>query len=119
MYEIQPSAADIDLFTSIPFLNSFLNSPALLNDLKAELPDYLAAAEAVSAQVDPLQWWKSHESQLLKWAKACSLVLLMQPSSTDAERVFSILFNYFSSQQESSLEDYIQLSIMFQYNKHV
>ena len=41
MYVIQPSAADIDLLTSIPFLNS----PAVLNDLKAELPAYLAAAE--------------------------------------------------------------------------
>ncbi len=47
---------------------------------------------------------------------ACGLVLLMQPSSGAAERVFSILSNFFSSQQESSLEDYIGLSIILQYN---
>ncbi len=35
----------------------------------------------------------------------------MQPSSGAAERVFSILSNSFLSQQESSLEDYIELSI--------
>ena len=45
------SAADIDLLTLIPFLNS----PAVLNDIKAELPAYLAAAQGVSAQVDLLQ----------------------------------------------------------------
>ena len=36
------SAADIDL-TSI----QFLYSPAVLNDIKAELPAYLAAAEDI------------------------------------------------------------------------
>ena len=66
-------------------------------------------------QVDPLHWWRGHESQLLKWAKACSLVLLVQPSSTAAERVFSLLSNSFSSRQESSLEDYVELSVMLQY----
>ena len=113
--EIQPSAADIDILTSIPFLNS----PEVLNDLKKELPAYLAAAEDVSPQVDPLHWWRGHESQLPKWAKACSLVLLMQPSSAAAERVFSLLSNSFSSRQESSLEDYVELSVMLQYNKRV
>ena len=42
----------------------------------------------------------------------------MQPSSIASERVFSILTNTFSSQQESSLEDYIQLSVILQYNYH-
>ena len=41
----------------------------------------------------------------------------MQPSSAAAERVrFSILANSFSSRQEAALEDYIQLSVMWQYN---
>jgi len=31
-------------------------------------------------------------------------------------RVFSILTNSFSTQQESSLEDYVQLSVMLQHN---
>lgn len=111
--ELQPSATDINSLSVIPFLNY----PEKLNDLKSELPTYLAAAEDISPQVDPVQWWKSHESSLPKWASACRLVLLMQPSSAAAERVFSILTNSFSHKQESSLEDYIELSIMLQYNK--
>ena len=43
-------------------------------------------------------------------------VLLVQPSSVAAERVFSLLNNAFHSQQESSLEDYLELSVMLQYN---
>ena len=38
--------------------------------------------------------------------------LLLQPSSAAAERVFSILSNSFNSQQESSLEDYTELSVI-------
>ena len=37
----------------------------------------------------------------------------MQPSSVAAECISSILSNSFSSKQESSLEDYIELSIMY------
>ena len=50
-------------------------------------------------------------------ASACKRVLLLQPSSAAAERVFSILSNSFNSQQESSLEDYTELSVILQYNK--
>ena len=42
--------------------------------------------------------------------KSIQVVLLVQPSSVASERVFSILTNSFSTQQESSLEDYVQLS---------
>ena len=50
------------------------------------------------------------------WAKAFTLVALIQPSSAAAERVFSILSDSFSSQQHLALENYIQLSVMLQYN---
>ena len=110
--EIKPTAADIDSLRAIPYLNSNL----MMDGLKAELPLYLAAAEDVSPQADPVQWWKSHKADLPKWAEACGIVLLMQPSSAAAERVFSILSNSFSDRQESSLEDYIELSVMLHYN---
>jgi len=112
--EIKPTAADIDSLRAI----SFLDSTSTIDGLKTELPLYLDAAEDVSAQTDVLQWWKFHQLELPKWAEACSLVLLMQPSSAAAERVFSILSNSFSSRQELSLEDYIELSVMLQYNYH-
>ena len=52
---------------------------------------YLAAAKDVSDQVDPVEWWKAHAGVLKNWAKASRLVILVQPSSATAERVFSIL----------------------------
>ena len=66
--------------------------------------------------MDVLEGWKSHESELRNWCEAFKLVVLVQSSYAGSERV--ILNNSFSSQQESSLEDYnvIQLSVMLQYN---
>ena len=46
----------------------------------------------------------------------CKNVLLVQPSSAAAERVFSILSSSFTERQTSSLEDYIETSVMLQYN---
>ena len=51
-----------------------------------------------------------------KWSSACKIALLVQPSSAAAERVFSILSNCFKDQQTHSLEDYIEASVMLQYN---
>ena len=36
---------------------------------------------------------KNHQNDLPAWAEACKLVLLVQPSSAAAERVFSLLEN--------------------------
>ena len=46
---------------------------------------------------------------------ACK-VALVQPSSSAAERVFSLLTNSFGVQQDLALQDYIECSIMLQYN---
>ena len=43
--------------------------------------------------------------------------LLLQPSSAAAERVFSILKNTFGDQQQTPLGDYVEASLMVQYNK--
>ena len=40
-----------------------------------------------------------------------------QPSSAAGERVFSTLKSSFNEQQECALADYLQASIMLQYNK--
>ena len=105
--ELKPTATDIDALSSFPFLQS-----QTISDLKSELPQYLAAAEDVSSKVNPVEWWKAHEDNLPNWARNCKLVLLVQPSSAAAERVFSILASSFSDRQES-LQDYV---VMLQYN---
>ena len=51
------------------------------------------------------------------YATAARKVLVVQPSSAASERVFSLLNNAFSQQQHSALQDYIEASIMMQYNR--
>lgn len=110
MSELRPTANDLDKLAHFPFLKPKIPS------LKAELPSVLAACEGVHHSVNPIDWWKSHGEQFKTWLEAFKLVLLVQPSSASAERVFSLLTNSFSRQQESALEDYIQLSVLLQYN---
>ena len=59
-----------------------------------------------------MKWWKANENFLPNWA--------VQLSSAAAERVFLLLSTSFGSQQDSSLKDYIESSLMlrYKYNKH-
>ena len=97
----------------------FLDSDEIINGLKAELPDYLAAAEDVSVlnEEQKVEWWHRQEERLPRWVTVVKQVLLIQPSSAAAERVFSILKASFNEQQDCALVDYIQASVMAQYNK--
>ena len=110
--ELKLSCSDIDDLKAI----SCLHSSALLEGLKAELPTYMATADGVSTLVDKQQWWKNHESELPNWSTACKLAFLVQPSSAAAERVFSLLPNSFTERQARFMEDYIETSVMLQYN---
>ena len=47
---------DMDSFTAFPFLNS-----DLIDGLKQELPEYLAAAEDVADEIDIMEWWRTQE----------------------------------------------------------
>jgi len=107
--DIKPAAADIDTLKLFPFLEK-------MNDLKSELPVYLATSEGVSPETDKLEWWRRHEETIPNWASACKMIVLVQPSSGAAERAFSILSNSFSNRQTHSLQDYIETSVMLQYN---
>lgn len=98
-------------------LFSFLDRPACLHGLKTELPLYLAKAKDVSQDVTPVEWWSRHKVSLPHWADAAQKVSLVQPSSAAAERVFSLLKNSFSDRQLHSLQDYIEASLMLQYNR--
>ena len=110
--ELKPTTSDLDILQSLSFLTS-----GDITNLKAELLLYLAATEELSPTVDPTKWWERHREDLPHWASGFRKVVLLQPSSAAAERVFSLLTNAFGHLQESSLEDYISASIMFQYNK--
>ena len=51
------------------------------------------------------------------WATAAKKVLVTQPSSAAAERAFSLLNSTFADNQDNSLKDYIETTIMLRYNK--
>ena len=97
---------------SIPFLNA-----EIIESLKTELPVYLASAADTSNEILPLEWWKRNSSTLPNWSSTAKKVCLIHPSSASAERVFSRLSRTFGDQQDNSLEDYIEASVMLQFNK--
>ena len=58
--------------------------------------------------------WKLNTISLPRWSAAVRRALLVQPSSAAAERVFSLLKLSFGDQQDNSLQDYIEASLMLQ-----
>ena len=112
---LRPTNVLVESLRAFPFLDS----DAIIDGLKAELPAYMAAAEdvVIPTEEKKVEWWCGHEEQLPRWASVVKQVLLVQPSSATAERVFSILRASFNEQQNCALVDYLQASVMSQYNK--
>ena len=83
-----------------------------------ELPDYLAAADGVvmANEEEKLAWWAAHSDTPPHWAGAEKKLLVFQPTLASAERVFSLLKNVFNDQQDNTLEDYLEASVMIRYN---
>ena len=88
-----------------------------MDNLKSEFPQYIAKAVDTSPDVDTLDWWMNHSEDLPNWSSAAQMVVLVQPSSAAVERVFSILKASFGHLQDNSLQEYIESSLMLQYNK--
>ena len=107
--EMQPDAAVLDCLAVMPFLDT-----VTLQNLKTELPLYLAKAADISLDYDPIQWWRMNSTALPFWSAALRKVLLIQPSSAAAERVFSLLNASFIDQQDNCVQDYVELSLIFQ-----
>ena len=78
--EMRPDISAVDAFP-------FLDDTAVLHDLKQELPTYLAKADDVSMNTEPLPWWKKHAYDLPCRSSAAYKVAFVQPSAA-SERVF-------------------------------
>ena len=78
----------------------FLSSQETIDGLKMEIPMYMAAN--VSTEIDLIAWWKRHAIELPKWANAFKKVVLVQPLSAAAERVFSILQKFTAQQWKTT-----------------
>ena len=109
---LKPTSSDVDSLEIFPFISPTSHIPAL----KEELATYLSKADGVDITVDTLQWWKQYESSIPAWAASAKKVLTVQLSSAAAECVFSIL-NSFNDQQDNSLQDYIEASVMLRFNR--
>ena len=107
---MKPDDKMVDSLQIFPFLVHVIPS------LKSEMPQYIAKTADVSEDLNPLDWWKLNAGALPYWSSAARKVLVLQPSSAATERVFSLLNASFSDQQENSLQDYIETSLMLQYN---
>ena len=83
---LRPTPANVEALRQ--FL--FLDSNDVINDLVTELPNYLAAAQDVIMpwEEDKVKWWRQQSDNLPHWSSAVMKVLLVQPSSAAAERVF-------------------------------
>ena len=67
---------------------------------------------------DTWPWWKSIATDLPSWSSAVRKLIIVQPSSATAERVFSLLVTMFGDQQNETLEDYIEAALMLRVNNH-
>ena len=110
--QIKPECADLNSLLNLPFI-----TPSQLSELREEFPKYAVLTEELSNTISSLQFWNNNALSLPKWSHAAQHVFLLQPSSAAAERVFSVLNNTFGKRQFRTLEDYIEASVMLQYNK--
>ena len=89
-----------------------------------EFPTYLVLCEqyyAIPEKVEEelrliIKFWRLNKVRLPYLALLVRYAYCITPSSASVERVFSLLKNSFGAQQNLSLEDYIEASLMFQYN---
>ena len=116
-----------------------LNDDELITDLKSTFAAFKRDAMAVITHVDVLEWHYNHgqtkvnarnngpfkspsekpEVSREAWWKAVRILVLLQPSSAAAERVFSILQRHVGAQQYNMLGDAIRVGLMLEYNKRV
>ena len=114
--QLRPTAASVEELRRF----RFLDNDAIIQGLTAELPRYLAVADGADLQTEEekLQWWSRNEANLPNWSSVVKKVLLVQPSSASAERVFSIMKNFFTNQQDAALEQTVEASVMLYYNQN-
>ena len=108
---LKPDVSHVNALQVVPFFKD-----DELENLKAELPSYVAKADDISSELAALEFWKLNATDFPLWSSAVKKILAIQPSSAAAERVFSLLNSGFGDLQGNSLKDYIEASIMLRYN---
>ena len=106
---LQPTAASVQERKKLSFITD-----EQVVQLVEELPNYLAMAGGalIETEEGKVQWWATHAVALPNWSAAVKKILLVQPSSALAERVFSLLQNASSKQQDAALQETVEASVM-------
>ena len=103
--KLRPTAATLEGFRNFPFSN---NNATIANNHAREILQYIATAEGATVKCEDdekVRLWAAHRDTLPFWAAIVKKLLLLQPSSATAERVFSLLSSIFNAQQDSALQD--------------
>ena len=112
---LHPTAASVQELKQFSFITD-----AEVVQLVEELPNYLSIADgaAIETEEGKVQRWATHATALPNWSAAVKKILLVQPSSASAERVFSLPQNAFSKQQEAALEETEETLVVLHYNEN-
>jgi hypothetical protein len=108
-------------------LPCFENLDALVAGMIVEIPKYMSPASSLRldrafvAEFSKavLQFWRSHATEMPHWAEAARIVFSMAPSSAACKRIFSLLALMFDSNQRRGLMDFVEGSLMLNYNDRV
>lgn len=113
--QLHPTAASVQELKLFGFF-----SDAEIAELVKELPLYLAVVDGVQVETEDqkVRWWSEQNNNLPNWSAAAKKILLVQPSSASAERVFSLLQGAFNRQQDAALEETVEASVMLRYNNN-
>jgi hypothetical protein len=123
-----PSEAGVDELTSLfRFFQKHPNFKSLSPGMKKEISMYRTLKDAIPPLAvrkdkndkdtfDIVAWWVKASEKLPNMALALRGVATHSPNSAPPERVFSILSNSFGENQTTSLCDYVELSLMLQFN---
>ena len=112
----------VELGFSLALIDEFLTVKAVkkgtisIQNLRNELPQYLAACQGVSLDIDLKEFWRNRAGILPTFVSLFVHFCLLQPSSGACERVFSIVKNLFDPQQSHALHDYVETAVMVNYN---
>ena len=83
--------------------------------------DDLTSTDDPPVEMYVLEWWKDNAEDLPNWSCAAKNVILTQPSSAwcvQQREFLSLLNSSFRDSQEKDFKDYVEGSIMLQYNEH-
>lgn len=122
-----PSEDSVDaLWDAFAFLSKHPTYDDMKDPVKAEVPMFATLRAAIPSLEVRLEkgkdtfsigdWWKNAALKLPKTAIVLRGVLTHAINSAPPERVFSILNDSFDADQKRSLNDYVELSLMLQYN---